>query len=450
MPDESTARRVARYDPGLIRTAVVTGALALGLLAGCNFSSSPLVAVFPVTRGGKVQYNVVAEDGTVFDVGAKNTPDHHLGFPLNEPIVDAVPRPGGGYWLVAADGGVFGFGGAPYKGNALGQHIVGMTPTPSGNGYWLVGSDGHVFNRGDAVHYNDLITAHIVPNQPVVGMAATPSGHGYWLVARDGGIFGFGDAGYHGNALGSAHPVVGMAAALGGYWIVAEDGGVFTSNNQHFYGGLGGTPPDNPVRHIAAAPDGHGYWLLEEHGKVHAFGSAKHYDPDVVFLASGPPGQFVFPVPNGQEFIEERTDRGQDFITNDNHPLLAMANGTVVETRNDPGGFGPCMVIIQMDQQYDIYPYLFYGHSKPNGNHCYVSPGQHVQAGQMVGIAGGTGSAGTPGWGEIGFLPPTRDVEPPSDCSHQTRSGIFMHDLLHQLKPGLVGVTPIKSCSGSD
>jgi len=429
-----------------IRTTVVTGLLALGLVAGCNLSYSPLVSVFPVTRGGKVQYNVVAEDGTVFEVGVKDTPDHHLGFRLNKPIVDAVARPvGAGYWLVGGDGGVFALGGAPYKGNALGQDIVGMAPTPSGNGYWLVGSDGHVFNRGDAAHYHDLITDHIVPNQPVVGMAATPTGHGYWLVARDGGIFSFGDAHYHGNARQSDHPIVGMAAAAGGYWIVAEDGGVFTFNQQ-FHGSLGNNPPDNRVRHITVAPDGQGYWLLEEHGKVHAFGSAKHYDPDVVFLPSGPPGQFVFPISDANSFDEERTDRGQDFVTDDGAPLLAMADGTVAEVRNDPGGFGPCMVIIEMDQPYDIYPYLFYGHGKPNGNHCYVSVGQRVVKGQPVGIAGGTGSASTPGAAEIGFLPGNRDVETPLDCTHQTRSGIFMHNLLHQLKPNRVGATPIRSC----
>ena len=31
-------------------------------------------------------------------------------------------------------------------------------------------------------------------NKPIVGMAATPSGDGYWLVASDGGVFAFGDA----------------------------------------------------------------------------------------------------------------------------------------------------------------------------------------------------------------------------------------------------------------
>jgi hypothetical protein len=63
-------------------------------------------------------------------------------------------RPNGGYWLVAADGGVFAFGGAPYYGSMAGQPlsgpIIGIQSTPDGGGYYLVGVDGGVFAFGDA------------------------------------------------------------------------------------------------------------------------------------------------------------------------------------------------------------------------------------------------------------------------------------------------------------
>ena len=100
------------------------------------------------------------------------------------------------YWLVASDGGIFSFGGAPFYGStgsiALNKPIVGMAATPDGGGYWLVASDGGIFDYGDAGFYGS--TGSMILNKPVVGMAPTPDGKGYWLVASDGGIFSYGDA----------------------------------------------------------------------------------------------------------------------------------------------------------------------------------------------------------------------------------------------------------------
>jgi N-acetylmuramoyl-L-alanine amidase len=53
----------------------------------------------------------------------------------------AATPDGGGYWLVASDGGIFSFGNAPFEGSAAGQSltqpVVAMAGTPSGSGYWL-------------------------------------------------------------------------------------------------------------------------------------------------------------------------------------------------------------------------------------------------------------------------------------------------------------------------
>jgi hypothetical protein len=72
-----------------------------------------------------------------------------------------------------------------------------MTPTPSGGGYWLVASDGGFFSCGNA-RFNGS-TGNIRLVRPVVGMARTPTGAGYWLVASDGGIFTFGNARFFGS-----------------------------------------------------------------------------------------------------------------------------------------------------------------------------------------------------------------------------------------------------------
>ena len=72
-----------------------------------------------------------------------------------------------------------------------------MAATPDGGGYWLVASDGGIFAFGDAHFYGS--TGALALNKPVVGMAATPDGKGYWLVASDAGIFAFGDATFLGS-----------------------------------------------------------------------------------------------------------------------------------------------------------------------------------------------------------------------------------------------------------
>ena len=71
--------------------------------------------------------------------------------------------------------------------------MVGMAVTPGGGGYWLVASDGGIFAYGDAQFYGS--TGSLALNKPVIGMVPTHDGGGYWLIASDGGVFAFGDAG---------------------------------------------------------------------------------------------------------------------------------------------------------------------------------------------------------------------------------------------------------------
>ena len=137
------------------------------------------------------------------------------GFVLNQPVVDAVPGPGtaGGTYAVAADGGVFAFGGVPFLGSMGGAAL----------------------------------------NQPVTGMATDPDGTGYWLVAADGGIFAF-DAPFLGSMGGVPlnQPVTDMVPWADGYLLVGADGGIFTFGHGPFAGSLGDAPPTKPVVAVAA------------------------------------------------------------------------------------------------------------------------------------------------------------------------------------------------------
>ncbi|HKN38594.1 MAG TPA: hypothetical protein VJ456_05760, partial [Acidimicrobiia bacterium] len=185
---------------------------------------------------------------------------------------------GEGYWLVAADGGVFAFGDAGFFGSTgslrLTKPIVAMAATPSGQGYWLVASDGGVFAFGDAGFFGSTGGRRL--DRPVVGMARTATGNGYWLVAADGGIFTFGDAAFYGGVGKLKAPVVGMATTPGGrgYWLAGADGGIFTFGDAPFAGSAGGLRLAGPVVSVAASPRGLGYWLVGADGGIFSYGDA--------------------------------------------------------------------------------------------------------------------------------------------------------------------------------
>ena len=104
--------------------------------------------------------------------------------PLNEPIVGMAASPdGGGYWLAAADGGVFNFGDAPFEGSDAGtpeqDPAVGIAGVSGG--YWIAyGADegarmipaiaAYVAGRADnvTVAVEDLTTGQIYQFRPGV------------------------------------------------------------------------------------------------------------------------------------------------------------------------------------------------------------------------------------------------------------------------------------------
>jgi hypothetical protein len=152
-----------------------------------------------------------------------------LALDLLGPIIDAKPTiDGTGVYAQASDGGVFTYG-ATFHGSvydaiaqarrvpvgSIGpdQPVVGITPDPDGHGYWVVAADGGVFTlqapfRGSLpalVPYDQLFS-------PVNGMV--PYGDGYLLIAGDGGVFVFSNLGFAGSLSGVADtPVASVAAA---------------------------------------------------------------------------------------------------------------------------------------------------------------------------------------------------------------------------------------------
>jgi hypothetical protein len=226
-------------------------------------------------------YRMLAADGGVFDFGGQQFYGSTGGRVLNQPIVSGVNTCGNaGYWFVARDGGIFSYGDATFHGS-LGATppatpVTAMAATATGSGYYLATAGYAVYPFGDAPGFGDLRTKHL--NAPLVGMAATPTGHGYWLLGRDGGIFSFGDAQFFGStgALRLVSPVIGFSPTRDGqgYWLFAADGGIFSFGDAHFYGSAGGAVRTNPIVGMRVTASGNGYWLTDSAGKIYPFGDA--------------------------------------------------------------------------------------------------------------------------------------------------------------------------------
>jgi hypothetical protein len=344
-------------------TAAATAATAL--------TAASVASVASPTAAGAAEPQIaphVYQGGGVITYGDAQLNSPSLGPTLSSVMVGMAADPAGtsgtqGYWLVAADGGVFAEGSAGFYGSTgalrLNAPVVGMAPTPDGKGYWLVALDGGIFSFGDAAFYGSMGGSHL--NKPVVGMAATPDGKGYWLVAQDGGIFSFGDAAFYGS-MGGSHlnaPITGMAASATGqgYWLVAADGGIFTFGDAPFLGSMGGTVLNDPVVDMVATPHNGGYLMVATDGEVFHFGNAGFYGS----LAGGyggdptdvPPIAAIALTPDDQGYWLLEPDGWSYGFTNPPSPAATATTSAIVSIANsqvnsdpDKGRFcnpyGPC------------------------------------------------------------------------------------------------------------
>ncbi|MCB0991074.1 MAG: hypothetical protein KDB16_08855, partial [Acidimicrobiales bacterium] len=102
----------------------------------------------------------------------------------------------------------------------LNRPVVAMTATATGRGYRLVAADGGVFAFGDAPFLGS--TGGAPDPSPVVGVATNPNGDGYWLARADGAVLGFGSAAPQGGSP-SGRTVAIAAAGDGGVWLVGSE-----------------------------------------------------------------------------------------------------------------------------------------------------------------------------------------------------------------------------------
>ena len=246
-----------------------------------------ITKVATTSASGLNGYRILAADGGVFDFGGQQFYGSTGDRVLNQPIVSGVNTCGNaGYWFVARDGGVFSYGDARFYGSLGGTPpatpVVALAATPTGAGYYIVEANGTIHQKGDAQLFKNntghVDASYIHLNKPIVGAAVTPTGHGYWLLAGDGGIFSFGDAAFYGSTgnLRLVSPVVGFAPTHTGhgYMLYAGDGGIFSFGDSVFRGSVGGSVRTNPVVGMRLSETGKGYWITDSAGTVYHFGDA--------------------------------------------------------------------------------------------------------------------------------------------------------------------------------
>ena len=77
-----------------------------------------------------------------------------------------------------------------------------MVRTPDGNGYWLLDADGQVFGYGDASNLGSPAGLVGGLNQ-ATAIFATLDGGGYWVATAQGWVYNYGDAPYDGSMMGT-------------------------------------------------------------------------------------------------------------------------------------------------------------------------------------------------------------------------------------------------------
>ena len=163
-------------------------------------------------------YWVLGEDGGIFSFGDAEFFGSVPGLGMRTKAIRLVPTPTAkGYWVLGEDGGVFSFGDAEFFGSVPGlgipaAQVVAMaaaatqparttsTSTATAAGYWVLAADGGVFSFG-VPFYGSIPGVGLCVWPTGVQMTPSATGRGYWVVGNDGSVWAFGDASDFGDVL---------------------------------------------------------------------------------------------------------------------------------------------------------------------------------------------------------------------------------------------------------
>lgn len=225
-----------------------------------------------IPDGSGNQYRAGIRDLILYREGAQADP-YTPDFAAIPWTFSMCAHPTRGYWVIDADGTVYGFGdAADYDSTAFGpvplvarsghsdNQAIAMCSHPDGKGYWVLDRMGHVFHYGSADFFGEYEVAW--PGSDVWGddglaawdITPTYTGNGYWVIYGDGTIKGFGDATPNDEVLPWTATDIYMNSVVDDKWLIQHQG-----------------------NGIAGHPHKMGFWALTGSGEVYAFGEAAHY-----------------------------------------------------------------------------------------------------------------------------------------------------------------------------
>jgi hypothetical protein len=264
-----------------------------GPVSGSGFTITDDTGSGTTTSSRANGYWLVGADGGIFTFGGAPFYGSTGALALERPVVGlSLTSDRRGYWLVASDGGVFTFGDADYFGSvpALGIYpagsgrahrtlnapIVGIVPSADGGGYFMVASDGGVFTFGDA-KFEGSCPAIGGCSGAAVAVMPDASGNGYWLVTATGNVYAFGNATSFGSPGPQTSPVTSAVRTPdgNGYWLLFANGAIANYGDAVNAGDpVNQTGGLNPATAIFTTTDGAGYWVSTADGDVFAYGDA--------------------------------------------------------------------------------------------------------------------------------------------------------------------------------
>ncbi len=275
----------------------VSGTYAVSLTVtdtdGFTATTTRLVAVgtTPGPQSTASGYWLVGADGGIFSFGSAGFYGSTGKLRLQRPVVGISPTADRlGYWLVGSDGGVFAFGDSGYYGSLPGMGfspagsdgtvrlaapIVAMVPSVNDAGYFMVAADGGVFAFGDA-RYAGSCPGIGGCSGTAVAVMPDATGNGYWLVTATGNVYTFGDAQALGSPPRRTAPVTSAVRTPdgGGYWVLFADGTLAASGDAGRYGDPTGALGTGTATAVFTTADGAGYWVASAAGGVYPYGDA--------------------------------------------------------------------------------------------------------------------------------------------------------------------------------
>jgi hypothetical protein len=301
------------------------------------------------------------------------------------PVVGLAATPSGlGYWVWNGFGHVVGFGDAKTYGDMLASHgdhtVTAMAPTPTGTGYWLMTDDGAVFQFGSAGLFGSMAGRDPRSFYSIILPSAT--GFGYRLFTAKGAVHIFGDAVNYGSlfdvptkagkatfgytSLAPGTTTVGAAGppSMGGnssatvtqtwtpadgYWMLGANGAVYPFGGAVDLGNATAFLGGHQAVDLEPTPDYGGYWIVDDIGRVFAFGDAstKPGNADATTLAAGEKVTSLSATPTGDGYWIF-TSQGRVFAKGDATPYGDMSgttlNGPVLDSIPTPTGRGYYMV----------------------------------------------------------------------------------------------------------